>query len=251
MLAPMLLTVIACTGGDGDSDVVVLTSGDATVSIPAGATPEGVEVTVTQDDPGVDAPDGNEWAGDIFAFTPHGTEFSSPVTITLPYTDAGEEHVLLRLDDSSDTTWEAVAGATWNTDTVTFETLQFSFYGPAAVAASDSGDTADTADTSSPVVTDVDGDGFDGEAHGGSDCDDNNPGIWPGAPEYCNGVDDDCDGVVDETPVDGSTWYQDADGDGFGNDSITVKACSQPAGYVSTGGDCNDSDSAIYPGSGC
>ena len=41
---------------------------------------------------------------------------------------------------------------------------------------------------------DGDGDGFDD----GIDCDDGDPAVYPGAEEICNGVDDDCDGTVDE-----------------------------------------------------
>jgi YVTN family beta-propeller protein len=48
------------------------------------------------------------------------------------------------------------------------------------------------------ITPDRDGDGFSG-ADG--DCDDNNPDIHPGAQEVCNGIDDDCDGTVDDNPT--------------------------------------------------
>ena len=44
------------------------------------------------------------------------------------------------------------------------------------------------------VVVDADGDGFPD----GPDCDDAAPSVFPGATEACNGIDDDCDGDVDE-----------------------------------------------------
>ncbi len=45
---------------------------------------------------------------------------------------------------------------------------------------------------------DGDGDTYDDEACGGTDCDDADPAVNPGAVETCdNGVDDDCDGLVD------------------------------------------------------
>jgi Leucine-rich repeat (LRR) protein len=44
------------------------------------------------------------------------------------------------------------------------------------------------------------------------------------------------------------TYYQDADGDGFGNIAVTETACSQPAGYVINNTDCNDSNGAVHPG---
>lgn len=53
--------------------------------------------------------------------------------------------------------------------------------------------------TKTAAVADADGDGYtDANVVGGDDCDDTNPNIHPGATEVLNGVDDNCDGVIDE-----------------------------------------------------
>ena len=76
-------------------------------------------------------------------------------------------------------------------------------------------------------LVDLDGDGWPGWPAGGSDCDDGDASVYPNAPEVCDGVDDDCDGTVDE----GTECYDD-DGDG----------------YTELGGDCDDGASGINPG---
>lgn len=79
-------------------------------------------------------------------------------------------------------------------------------------------------------------------ATGGIDCDDNNASIHPGAVDVCDGVDNNCDGRIDENSP---TWYRDGDGDGFGDPNNTVKNCTKPLGYVSNHDDCNDSNANI------
>ncbi len=73
-------------------------------------------------------------------------------------------------------------------------------------------------------------------------------------PEICNGVDDDCDSLIDENATDAETWHPDADGDGYGDSATSTISCEQPTGYVAedkaTGAnaDCDDSDDHVYPG---
>ncbi len=68
----------------------------------------------------------------------------------------------------------------------------------------------------------------------------------PGGTEVCNGIDDDCDGEVDEDVT--NTWYDDADADGYGNPASVEQACEQPGGTVATGNDCDDLDPDRWPG---
>jgi hypothetical protein len=96
-----------------------------------------------------------------------------------------------------------------------------------------------------------------------------NPGV---AESPCNGVDDNCDGDTDENQVLGcmddtacnynaaancpdnaactyaTTWFADADGDGFGDAGDSVLDCSAPAGYVADNTDCDDTNDVVYPG---
>ena len=91
---------------------------------------------------------------------------------------------------------------------------------------------------------DVDNDGY---TSCGGDCNDNNAAVNPGAAEICNGIDDNCAGGIDNG-LTFITYYADADNDGYGNNQISQSACSQPVGYVTTGGDCNDNNNSIRPG---
>ncbi len=79
------------------------------------------------------------------------------------------------------------------------------------------------------------------------DCDDADAAVSPAGTEVCNDVDDDCDGVVDDGAEDMGTWYADADGDGFGDESSPVSACAQPSGAVDDRTDCDDADGAVNP----
>jgi hypothetical protein len=105
---------------------------------------------------------------------------------------------------------------------------------------------------------DVDGDGYgDPDAvteacdqpadHVGSasDCDDGDPDIHPAASERCDGVDNDCDGSIDEDTL--STWYADADGDGWGDPDGALDDCDPPDGFVDNAGDCDDTTALSAP----
>ena len=91
---------------------------------------------------------------------------------------------------------------------------------------------------------DLDGDGYTGA----TDCDEGDATVYPGAPETCNDVDDDCDGVVDDTPVDELLWYADIDGDTFGDALLVDLACDQPSGFVADDTDCDDAVASTNPG---
>jgi hypothetical protein len=80
------------------------------------------------------------------------------------------------------------------------------------------------------------------------DCDDNNMEVSPYSVEVCNGVDDDCDAVVDNDFTT-MTLYEDLDMDGYGSIGSDVISCDLIEGYVELGGDCDDSDTEVSPAS--
>ncbi len=85
----------------------------------------------------------------------------------------------------------------------------------------------------------------------GTDCLDADPTSHPGADEACDGVDNDCDGRLDQNDPDlvpSGTYYRDRDGDGDGDPNDLVAACAAPLGFVQTGTDCNDNNPSVYSG---
>jgi MYXO-CTERM domain-containing protein len=86
-----------------------------------------------------------------------------------------------------------------------------------------------------------------------TDCDDTNSAINPDGFEVCDNLDNNCDTLVDdEDPtVDIYTsqmFFQDLDGDGFGDPEQSIWACSTPPNMVTNADDCNDLDANSYPG---
>jgi hypothetical protein len=79
------------------------------------------------------------------------------------------------------------------------------------------------------------------------DCDDGDGAVSPSADELCDGVDQDCDGDIDESAWDAPTWALDLDGDGFGDPAWAVTRCDGPSGYVPDAQDCDDGDPAVNP----
>lgn len=88
-------------------------------------------------------------------------------------------------------------------------------------------DESNTTDShTGEMLRDQDSDGYWSIEAGGLDCDDNDPSIHPGVEEIIDGVDQDCNGLVD----DGTAAF-DGDEDGW-----TIGA-----------GDCNDNDPGTWP----
>jgi hypothetical protein len=119
-------------------------------------------------------------------------------------------------------------------------------------------DTAIDEGVQTTYFRDADGDGFGtttlttqacsppaGYVTNSTDCNDSNAAVRPNATEVCNTIDDDCDTAIDEGVQ--TTYFRDADGDGFGTTALTTQACSPPAGYVTNSTDCNDAAATIYP----
>ena len=99
---------------------------------------------------------------------------------------------------------------------------------------------------------DTDGDGVSPME---GDCDDNNVDIFPGNLEICDGIDNNCNELIDsEDPnIDSLTTmicYIDQDADGFGDSQTPgIYTCEIPEGYVTNNSDCDDQDASINPAS--
>ena len=98
-------------------------------------------------------------------------------------------------------------------------------------------------DCSPPPPEDNDRDGYDDD----EDCDDHDASVHPGATEYCDGEDNDCDGNVDDWAVDAPVTWEDDDNDGYGDPSASTQECHPPVGNVYNDDDCDDQNASSHP----
>lgn len=91
--------------------------------------------------------------------------------------------------------------------------------------------------------TDEDWDGFGPED---GDCDDTDAAISPAAKERCDGLDNDCDGSIDEGAM--ISAYADADGDGYGDPTRPEDTCPGDRNKIYNSADCDDTKATVHPG---
>lgn len=78
------------------------------------------------------------------------------------------------------------------------------------------------------------------------DCDDTNDSVHPRAMERADGLDNDCDGRIDEG-IAATVFYIDRDKDGFGDAGSSRSEVIRPVGYVDNNLDCNDYNAGDNP----
>ena len=131
---------------------------------------------------------------------------------------------------------------------------------PNAIEICDVRDVDEDCDVETIGLVDPDGDGFnsddcaniypDGTENRGLDCDDTRTNVNPMAPDFCDGVDNNCDGAVDDSG--GIAQFLDNDLDGFGDPSLPSAIhgiCPGTVGWSPVDGDCDDGNPAIQAGS--
>ena len=103
------------------------------------------------------------------------------------------------------------------------------------------------------AVESCDGTVPDGYLDNSDDCDDTVATMYKGAP--CTSTEG-CKGTLNanctcESTEEVGTWYEDSDGDGFGNPEKPLITCDPPSNYVQNKADCDDNNASIYPGAIC
>jgi hypothetical protein len=103
-----------------------------------------------------------------------------------------------------------------------------------------------------PELIDVDGDGYFANAENpvDQDCDDLDAAMYPTNTEICDGLDNDCNGDIDDDAEGAIEWFPDRDRDGYGYgtpDTEPVLSCVRPDAHATSRDDCNDNDGAIHP----
>ena len=244
-------TFYADSDGDGFGDAAVPTeaceqpggyvpNGNDCDDTSAASFPGGIEVCDGLDndcDGDVDDGVGQPWYADA-----DGDGHGDPLAIRTACTQP--EGYLDSADDCDDTSAESFPGGTERCDEkdndcdgTTDEDVTTTYYRDT------DGDRYGLADTTTEAC-----DLPTGYAAAPGDCDDTSADISPAAAEVCNTLDDDCDGTIDEDDAtDAATWYADADADGYGDAAKTTRACTQPAGYVASDDDCDDTDAEVSP----
>ena len=132
-IAWICIALAACGGGGsgsgdeapgvGPAGGIVSEAGGAQVEVPAGALAQSTVIEVAQSSAGAPPlPAGLTPFGPMVAFTPHGTTFTVPVTITVPFNAAtvpSGTRLALYKTTAGQAAWERVAGATVGASSVT------------------------------------------------------------------------------------------------------------------------------------
>jgi alpha-tubulin suppressor-like RCC1 family protein len=141
LLSSLLLLLAACggSGGEAQQNVPMVGAAGGTVTgphgaqvvIPPGALSTATPIAIAQSASGAPAvPAGFNAFGPMYAFTPHGTTFAAPVTVTVPFdpaqVPAGATPVLYKTNAQNQ--WEPIPGATIGAGTATAQVTSFSFF---------------------------------------------------------------------------------------------------------------------------
>ena len=87
---------------------------------------------------------------------------------------------------------------------------------------------------------------IEGRVTNNADCDDFNASVYPSAAESCNGIDDNCDGSIDEGVM--NTYYLDSDCDGYASGPAILACAPPPCSSKWLSDDCDDSNASTHPG---